>query len=318
MPYDKPYLAIPQQRALLLSRGMALPEPTKADEYLRRIGYYRLSAYWYPFRKLISRPDGTFQLSDDFKPGTEFKHATDLYAFDKALRLLTLDVIERIEVSVRTEIALTIGRHHPRAHRDPNHVDGKFKRVSAPNPRSMYAQWLEKLDGKEAHSKEEFAVHFRTKYPGDRMPVWIAVELLDFGPLSIFLSGMTYPDLKLVATSYGIARPHLLASWIRSVSEIRNICAHHSRLWNKPLIHQPALPQLGEISELDHLVARQNSNRRLYAALALMQHLLRQANPRTKWASRLKAHLATFPQAPNKSVADMGFPDGWENLPLWT
>ncbi len=317
MPYTKPYLTVPNQRALLASRGMTIPDPGKADEYLQRIGYYRLSAYWYPFRKLSQQPDGSFKLGNDFKHGTEFKHATDLYAFDKGLRLLVLDAIERVEVSVRTEVALTIGQRGPKAHRNPAMVDKKFTTVPPHKAASMYTEWLNKLDNKEATSKEEFADHFRTNYAGDQMPIWIAVELLDFGPLSIFLSGMKYPDLQIIAGSYGVSRPHLVKSWVRSISAMRNICAHHSRLWNKPLIDQPALPSPGEIPDLDHVIASPGSNRRLYAALAILRFLLKRINPRTNWASRLKAHMATFPAAPNIKISDMGFPAEWEKLPLW-
>jgi abortive infection bacteriophage resistance protein len=317
MPYIKPYLTIPEQRELLAARGMAIPNHAKADEYLRRIGYYRLSAYWYPFRKLVRDDNGSFKLSDEFKEGTEFKHATDLYAFDKGLRLLVLDAIERIEISARTEVALAIGRHAPKAHRDHTKLDNRFISVRPGKLESMYAEWLRKLDSKELTSKEEFAVHFRNKHHGDQMPIWIAVELLDFGPLSIFLSGMRYTDLQVIAASYGIPRQHLVKSWIRSLSAIRNICAHHSRLWNKPLIDQPALPRQGEIEALDHILAIPNGNHRLYAALAIMRLLLKEINPRTKWADRLRDHMDTFPDAPNIKPSDMGFPENWQRLDLW-
>ena len=295
---------------------MEVPDYPKAEEYLQRIGYYRLSAYWYPFRTLVPQQGGTFRLGDTFKFTTEFKHATDLYAFDKSLRLLILDAIERIEISVRTEVALSVGRHAPKAHRNPAMVDARFTTINPQKQQSMYADWLSKLDAKEATSKEEFAVHFRTKYQGDQMPVWVAVELLDFGPLSIFLSGMRYADLQVIAASYGI-RFHLVKSWIRSLSAIRNVCAHHSRLWNKPLIDQPALPNKGDIPHFDHIIAMPGGNQRLYAALAIMRLLLKRINPRTQWADRLKAHMATFPDAPNIKIADMGFPTDWDKLPLW-
>lgn len=320
MPYTKPYLTVPQQRLLLESRGMDVPDIPKAEEYLRRIGYYRLSAYWYPFRKLSKQPDGSFRLSDEFKDGTTFKHATDLYAFDKGLRLIILDAIERIEISVRTEVALALGRHHPKAHRNPAMVDQRFTMVTPPRAASMYTEWIAKLDRKEADSKEEFADHFRTKYAGEQMPIWIAVELLDFGPLSILLSGMRYSDLQVAASSYSLnsrSGPHLLRTWIRSLSSLRNICAHHSRVWNKPLIDQPAIPQPADCAEVVHISASPGSNRRLYAALAVMRFLLKRVNPRTNWADRLKNHVATFPDAPNIKLSDAGFPDDWQHLPLW-
>lgn len=318
MLYTKPYLTIAEQQRLLISRGMEIEDSAKAAEYLQRIGYYRLSAYWHPYRKLEQNPDGTFFLGNGFKDGTKFRHATELYAFDKHLRLLVLDAIERIEISLRTEVALSIGRHGPVAHRDSAFLDGRFTTPAHGRIDSMHASWLARLDDKAATSKEEFAVHFRTKYLDSLMPIWVAVELLDFGPLSHFISGMRFSDLTKISASYGGLRPHLLKSWVRSLTGIRNICAHHSRLWNRPLVDQPALPRGGEIPELDHWIQMPDPNRRIYAALAVMQILLRQVNPRTKWADRLKAHVATFPAAPNITIADAGFPTGWQSLRLWT
>ena len=317
MPYNKPYLTVPQQRALLESRGMLVADVAKAEEYLQRIGYYRLSAYWYPFRRLAQNADGSFRLDDNFKPRTEFKHVTDLYAFDKALRLLTLDAIERIEISIRTEVSLAIGRHDPLAHRNPVNLDRRFTAVDPGFGGSRFDGWLKLLDDKAAKSKEEFADHFRRKYPGEQMPIWIAVELLDFGPLSHFLSGMRYADLQRISVSYGGLRPDLIKSWCRSLSVVRNVSAHHARLWNKPLVDQPRLPKLGEIPDLDHVALSPDGNRRIYAALCFMRSLLKTVNPRTKWAERLKALVATFPDAPNVTIRDAGFPDGWDQLPLW-
>lgn len=318
MLYTKPYLSVPDQRLLLESRGMTIPDIGKAEEYLRRIGYYRLSAYWYPFRQVEKLPDGTFQLGDTFKDGTEFKHATDLYAFDKALRLLVLDAIERIEISIRTEFALAIGRIDPQAHRDAGNFNRRFHQIASGHTNSRYDGWLGKLDGKAANSKEEFAEHFRLKYAGQDMPVWIAVELLDFSPLSIALSQLRTAEQRMISASYGGIGFRLIQSWIRSLCGIRNVSAHHARLWNKPLIDQPALPRGSEAPELDHVASAPGTNRRIYAALAATQMLLKQINPRTKWAERLKAHVGSFPAgAPNIKLADAGFPSDWDKLPLW-
>lgn len=318
MQYTKPYLTIDQQRQLLLSRGMEVPDRPKAEEYLRRIGYYRLSAYWFPYRQLEPQADGTFTLSNTFKPGTQFKHATDLYAFDKALRLVALDAIERIEISVRTEFALALGNIDPYAHRNPGNFNQKFSQFRPPHTQSQYGLWLRKLDKKAAASKEEFAEHFRVKYTGNFMPVWVAVELLDFSPLSIALSELKHNEQQEISASYGGLSFRLIQSWVRALCGVRNISAHHSRLWNKPLVNQPALPRRGEAQELDHLATAPDTNKRIYAALAVIQLLLKQINPRTNWADRLKAVVDTFPTAPNIKLADAGFPDDWEKLPLWS
>ncbi|MEM8749937.1 MAG: Abi family protein [Pseudomonadota bacterium] len=318
MAYSKPYLTVEQQRELLENRGMTIADTAKCEEYLQRIGYYRLSAYWFPFRQLGQRDDGTHFLQDQFKQNTTFKNATDLYAFDKTLRLIVLDAIERIEISVRTEFALAIGSIDQLAHRDPGNFRRRFSQFRPPRTQSPYQEWLFKLDRKAKNSREEFAEHFRTKYCGEFMPVWIAVELLDFSPLSIALSHFKHSEQQRVSQSYGNISFRLIQSWIRSLCNVRNICAHHSRLWNKPLINQPAIPRAGEAPDLDHLANAPDTNKRIYAALAIMQTLLKEINPRTKWADRLKEHVAIFPSnAPNINLRDAGFPDDWDQLPLW-
>jgi len=133
-PYNKPYLSVSDQIVRLEDRGMTIPDRQKAEEYLSRIGYYRLSAYWYPFRATAPTVDGTIQVLDTFKPSTSFKTVVDLYAFDKALRLHLLDALERIEISVRTSIALRLGVYDPLAHRNSSLLDGKFAKLPDPRP----------------------------------------------------------------------------------------------------------------------------------------------------------------------------------------
>lgn len=296
---------------------MVIDDVPKATEYLSRLGYYRLSAYWYPFRQTTKSANGAVVVLDDFKPGTEFKWATDLYAFDKTLRLQLLDVLERIEVFVRTGVALTVGKHDPWAHREPKLLDRRFTSKNPTSGKVPHTDWLARLDDKAIGSKEEFAGHFRTKYPKSHMPIWIAVELLDFGPLSHFLAGLKWVDTNAIATTCGVPRPDLFASWVRSLSVVRNTCAHHARLWNKPLIDQPKLAAGGAVPLLDHLATAPHTNRRIYAACAIARYLLLAVNPRTQWSQRLKAHMATFPTNPYVTMNTMGFPKGWESLPLW-
>lgn len=205
---------------------------------LERVGYYRLSGYWYPFRKSSIQADpvtGKLKLivDDNFRLGTTFHTVMDLYVFDKRLRLLFLDAIERVEVALRVDIALLIGKRHPWAHRDPNQVHGRFLKIDPRTGKTEHEKWLEKLDHLFDRSREEFVKHFKRKYAGDTPPIWIAIELWDFGMLSVFLGGMKYADQVLLAAKYGLPRAELLTSTIRNMNNIRNICAHHSRLWNR-------------------------------------------------------------------------------------
>ena len=330
--YTKPFRSVTNQIALLESRGMAITDKTAASACLQRIGYYRLSGYWYPFRKshISTNPlTGTPLLDpftgrphvvveDDFCLGTTFQRVMDLYVFDKRLRLLFLDAIERIEVSLRVDIALLIGARDPRAHRDPNQLHGNFsKKVNIQTGQTEFATWLGRLDKTFGRSKEEFVKHFKAKYHGEMPPIWIAIELWDFGMLSIFLSGMKVADQLQLASRYALPRADLLTSWCRNINNVRNICAHHSRLWNRSPADQISPPKTGEIAELDHLSTDRVAQTRIYATAAALHFFLKSINPGSSWATRLKNLRAAFPSSTETDLAHAGFHKNWESLPFW-
>lgn len=315
-PFSKPYLTVAAQIALLKARGLAITDDGRATAALERIGYYRLSGYWYPLR--ASTGSGAARtVLDPFRPGSEFGQIVDLYVFDKKLRLLTLDALERIEVALRTDIALLLGQHSPTAHREPALLHGRFTKTLLPGKSVTGHQvWLTRLDDTATRSREEFVQHFRSSYSG-HLPIWMAVELWDFGMLSHFLSGMRYQDQTTLAAKYGLPRPELLTGWVRSLNFVRNVCAHHSRLWNRPLVDQPPLPKRREVPLLDHLVADQHLQKRFYAAAAILRYLLHYINPTSSWANRLAQLIGTLPAAPGISQRHMGLPANWTQLPLW-
>ena len=114
-PYNKPHLSFANQFALLVQRGLVVTDQAKAILHLQRIGYGRLTPYWQPFQQLILDPnDATRSIrSEQFRSGAEFRHAVDLYLFDKQLRLLILDALERIEVALRVDLAHALGKRDP-------------------------------------------------------------------------------------------------------------------------------------------------------------------------------------------------------------
>ena len=310
--YDKPYLTIPQQIEILRCRGMTIEDDVKAAEYLQRIGYYRLSAYWHPMKQRDAETGTTLNI---FVEGTTFKEATDLYTFDSRLRLIMLDALERLEVSLRTEVALRLGRSNPQAHRDLQYLGRNFAQQKYRT--TKHQDWLARLDKKARESKDRFADHFRTKYPSENMPVWIAVELLDFGPLSHLISGMTNQDLAHIGRGYGGVKPDLLKSWARSLAFTRNVCAHHSRLWNKPLVNQPALAGNTVPADLRHIQHTHGAGQRLYSIASVARYMLRVANPRTSWKERFVDHIETFPETSRLSLSTAGFPSNWRDEDLW-
>lgn len=309
IPYSKPFLSLDKQLQLLQDRGMKITDKAKALSYLQRIGYYRLSAYWHPFRKANL---------DTFIGGTLFSQAVDLYVFDKKLRLLLLDALERLEVNLRVDIAHHLGAIDSCAHMKPNLLHGNFtKQIKPKTGKTKYCEWQKRYQEAVKHSKEEFVKHFEKKYKGD-LPIWMAIELWDFGLLSTFFQGMKVSDKQIIADKYNIPNWELLESWLHSMNYVRNVCAHHCHIWNKPLIIHPKLPRKNEIPLLDHIINRDPSLQgRVYGVIAIIQYLLRFVNPTSTWAKRLREHCDSFPELDTVNLANAGFLDGWEKTMLF-
>ncbi len=320
--YSKPYLTFEQQLELLKSRGLQITNDAKAIEYLRRIGYYRLSAYWYPLRELIPVTDHASTATsceprDDFIPSAKFHDSVNLYIFDKKLRLLILDALERIEVALRVDISYLIGSKDPFGHTNPQLLHGNFvKRVDAHTNKTKYQVWLAKHDELTNRSKEDFVRHYKKKY-GLPLPIWVSIELWDFGLLSTFYQGMKVDDKASIAMKYDITRWEIMESWLRCLNYIRNVVAHHGRLWNRNLVDQPKLPKQGEIPRFDSIIGKGGSISRVYVALCIIIHLMQYVCPDSKWPMRLGELLSTLTEIPFANITDMGFPADWELQDFW-
>lgn len=313
MAYDRPWKSFEEQLDLLRSRGLRVTDEPAALRCLERIGYYRLSAYWYPFRIFtLSQEPGSGALAtirtDGFVPDTHFSDAYDLYLFDKKLRLLVLDAVERIEIALRVDAAYVLGRRGAFAHLDQGELHPRFTSKG-----SAYARWRARYDELVSRSKEDFVKHYRQKH-GNDLPVWVAVEVLDFGAVSQLIGMMDVRDQQRIANKYGVDW-QVLRSWLRSLNYLRNLAAHHSRLWNRNVIDQPRLPLEGTIRWCDEFIGKADLVAKPFLLLAITRHLLQALYPQSEWAGRVARHLDAFPMQRSRrhlSVADMGAPAGWE------
>ena len=223
MPYSKPYLPLPDQLSLLKQRGLQVADDAAALDCLHRNGYYRLSAYWYPFREISAG-----RRSDTFLKGSHFEDAVKLYGFDKNFKLLLLDALERVEIAVRAEIALLLGARDPFAHTNPSLFHPRFVSGQPPHGISKHREWLDKLDKQVMRSRDEFILHYERQY-GSRspLPIWIAIELWDFGMLSHFFGGLQIKDREAIAGRFSVPDWRLMESWLWSLNYVRNVIAHH-------------------------------------------------------------------------------------------
>jgi abortive infection bacteriophage resistance protein len=292
-PYNKPPTTYPQQIDLLRARGMRIDDPDTAAFYLRHLNYYRLAAYWLPFE--------SDHATHTFRPGTRFEDVLDLYVFDRELRLLIMDAVERIEVSVRGQWAHILAhRHGPHAHLDA---------ALARNPQ-RWADHLAKLRDEVARSKEAFIQHHRETYQEELPPVWVVSEVLSLGLLSRLYENIGFPDTKAaIAGQYGLHQ-RIFTSWLHQLSVVRNICAHHGRLWNRHLLKLEA-PHKHPAALAGLFVA---DSPKLYNTLLLLLYLMDVISPGHHWRQRLLHLLTAHPAVP---LAAMGFPAEWQRSAIW-
>ncbi|MGM8849491.1 Abi family protein [Salinicola halophyticus] len=322
MGYDRPWQSFDQQLDRLKARGMTVTDDAAALSYLERIGYYRLSAYWYPFRRFeITQDPDTGRLSsramDEFHADTQFVDAVALYLFDKKLRLLLTDALERIEISLRVDIAYRLGERSAFAHIENTKANFHPGFSSRPfrngDPRTRFDVWLEKYRGLVVRSKEDFVRHYHNRH-GDELPIWVAVEVFDFGAISQLISMMHVADQTAIATRYGVSDWRVFSSWLFGLSYLRNLVAHHSRLWNRNITTKPKLPKRGEIDWCDVFLTGEDMRAKPFILIAITRMLVKSICPNTQWHQRLQAHLDTFPaqySARKLHVESMGIPENW-------
>lgn len=309
----KPHKSFADQLEVLRARGLAVEDEAAALAALERLGYYRLSGYFYPLRR--TKPVGEQGRLDHFVDGASFELVAQLAAFDKKLRMLALDALETVEIALRVAIAYRLGRLHPEAHMDAACLDGRFTRAAA-GQKSDHELWMERFQTSFAKSRDEFADHHRDFYDG-RMPIWVAIEVWDFGLLSRFFPGMQSRDRNSIAHAYGLIDGEVLRTWLRTFNFVRNVAAHHSRLWNRTLSEIPRVPPPDRCPNLAFLHRDPKMLQKVFGALSCLRYLVRQIDPDSIWHRNLHAHVATFPVTPLVSIASAGFPDGWADLPLW-
>jgi abortive infection bacteriophage resistance protein len=301
----KAYRRYDEQVELLVQRGMHIADREAAAEVLRRVNYYRLCGYWYPFR----RQAGPGRRDDDFYPGTRLDDVVALYEFDARLRAATFSVLAPVELAVRALLGHELGRVDPCAPLDHT-VLGPTARVGGRESDS-YRRWRDSYERELAQSREDFVEHHRARY-GSRLPVWAAVELLDWGGLTYLYSYAPRAVQDAVADRCGLRGPQL-TSWLKVLDLVRNTCAHHGRLFNRVHTLTPRLPPVGMHPDLDAATKEWN---RTFGQLTLVQFLLdRLALGRS---SLLPAVIRSYPEITRVPWSHLGAGSEWSTTSrLW-
>lgn len=301
--YCKPALDIDQQIDLLTSRGLAIPDREKARHYLRFIGYYRLSGYFLTFRR-----KGTGNDPDFFADGAGFRDALSVYIFDRELRLLVMDAVERIEVAVRACLSNTMSRHYgPHWFMDSAHFIRRFSHVDFLDRIKRETQHSSVTSSSGKARRETFIDHYYNKYcHPDLPPSWMVMEVLSLGTVSNVYAGLASRDMqKEICRPFGIY--HLvMESWLHSLTYLRNLCAHHARLWNRRFSITPRVMEIYR--------QQMDPNHTFYAQAVVLCVLMYVIADGSKWQRRLADLLAKHS---GMDSSKMGFPPDWRQDPFW-
>jgi abortive infection bacteriophage resistance protein len=296
MQYKKKPATIEEQIDKLKSRGLTITDTEKTKHYLSNISYYRLRAYTYPFQnnELENQP---------FVKKISFEEIISLYVFDRQLRLLIFNAIEKIEISFRTQIiyqySLLHGSHW--------HLKPELYNNSV-----YFAEQIASLQKEIDRSNETFIKHYKRKYTKPTSPPsWMSLEVSSMGLLSKLFKNLKKDDTKnATARYYGLKDVDLFSNWMFCISILRNTCAHHGRVWNRRL-PEITIPRKTLNLYLDNKNIYANKT---YAILCNMVYILNIISPEHSFKDNLLQLMNNCPLAQEK---EMGFPKNWKTEKFW-
>lgn len=304
VPYTKPTLTYAGQIQQLKDRGLTIEDESKAVHLLEVISYFRLSGYWYP---LLAD-----KVNHRFKTDATFDTAFSIYKFDRELRLLVLRELEKIEVAVRAKMIYVLSQSR-----------GAFWYLDSSNfSRPVkHAETLSKIGVEFSRSDEEFIQSFMKKYSNPMPPSWMMLEISSFGVLSSLYSYLIPgKDKREIANFFGLT-DSVFSSWLHSIVYLRNVCAHHSRLWNREMRIQPAIPRNPRkpfITQTIYICPTSGMalplNNKTYFILSMVIYLMNSINSKHCIQQKLKDLLVKYPTIDSRA---MGFPANWQSEPLW-
>ncbi|HKM24501.1 MAG TPA: Abi family protein [Corynebacterium sp.] len=323
--YTKPHLTFESQLNQLEERGLAVGDRQRGLEALKRVGYYRLSAYWYPFREIKPEAKRSTKWNyrfDHFVRGRSLEESIEIYEFDSKLRSYVFEALEVIEVSLRAAIAYVAGRESKFIHLERCLLDEKrCSHVPKGKSEDSYSIWLKGYRRQlNRASGEDFVRHHKARY-GDRLPIWIATEFLDFGSISMLFNYLPRGIKNDISPSFGVLQGEVLSSWVRNLNYVRNIVAHHSRLWNKYIVTRMQPPNRAMVDPgLYHLADPSGQDRftKVYPSLAVIAYILSFIDPENDWRLRVADLVRNFPETEGVTPVNlMGFPHEWQSLEMW-
>ena len=294
--YNKPPLSIDQQINFLVSQGLSISDKEFAHHVLSIVSYYRLSSYLLPFKN-NHHQNGPRQ----FKQHITFEQIWELYQFDRKLRLLTTDAIEKIEVAFRSALTnVTSMRFHPFWYVERQYFK-KPKTNKGILKKDFFDDFYTAVSAISKNKQELFIQHYHQQYDEPVFPpIWMMIEALSFGACSKMFDNIQSMDVRNEIASFLGQHTTVVESWIRSLTYTRNLCAHHSRLWNRWFVIPPLIPK----NEALKPYLRTDGNYRFQLIAFVIYRMLEKIAPESNWRSELFNLFEKYEHIPG---ASMGF-----------
>lgn len=280
----KPATSFDEQLNKIKSRGCIVGDDNWAKYILQQINYYRLTAYFLPYKT----PDETYA------EGTTFNNMYRTYEFDRKIRHLLFSTIEEIEIMLRAQLSY----YHA-------HKFGAlgYENENNYNKRHKHDLFMSQIREDIEHNKNNLFVKHHNMFYGGKFPIWVVIELFTMGQLSFFYADMLRADKKAIARQLYKTTDTNMESWLKCLTELRNDCAHYSRLYNMDLVSKPVTPKGFPY----HL------NRKLFDYILVLKFLY--YDP-VKWTKEFLINLEALISEYVDSIDldRIGFPDNWMEI----
>jgi abortive infection bacteriophage resistance protein len=296
--FDKAPLTTEQHIALLQGRGLIIEDKDSVLKYLQDISFYRFLQYCKPFE--------TVGTDHQFLADTSFDNIVKVYIFDRKLRALTANSLERIEVSVKAQLnnrmSLQYGAHW--------YCDAALFKS-----KELHCDFMAEIERSVRRNSEAFIKNYYDKdFTPEHPPSWMVMEVLSFGQVSKLYASLKGCDEKTMIARYYTTPVAVFESWLLSLVYTRNICAHHNRLWNRVIVIKPKLPTREKFRILEHFSVTTPGTP--FAVLSICNALLSIINPKSDFADKVKSLISDYEK--HLDFEAMGLCEKWDEERIWS
>lgn len=288
---------IPEQHCeILIERGLVIGDKERAIKYLKTVGYFRLTGYMFH----LQSNDG----KHCFVEGTKFEDVIMLYQFDKKLRGIISEYLERIEICLR---ALLTDKY------SSQYGFFWYSQINLFEDNEIFETINKEIQDTFYDPKEQFLKKFKFKYTSENIPPSnMALEILSLGKLARLYKALKNQDGKSEIAAIFSLPTNVITSWFIYLANVRNICAHHSRLWNKKVtVDRPTFPSREKYKFKGECF--DDSNTTLYGIISIIDRLLLSFNPQNSFTKKIEQLIDEY----SVDCLLMGFPAQWKETANW-